>query len=93
MEEIKNKAEKLEKTEEEKVSGGYVHERPGASFPFVVVNDYDGSVIGRYKTKEEAEASAKNWGLSARVLTDKEYGELIGSGELGKIISNFGDKI
>ena len=41
MEEIKNKAEKLERSEEEKVSGGYVHERPGASFPFVVVNDYD----------------------------------------------------
>ena len=37
MEEIKNKAEKLEKSEEEKVSGGYVHERPGAPFPVVVV--------------------------------------------------------
>ena len=77
MEEIKNKAEKLERSEEEKVSGGYVHERPGAPFPFVVVNDYDGSVIGRYKTKEEAQASAQNWGVSARVLTDKEYCNLI----------------
>ncbi|MBQ2671462.1 MAG: hypothetical protein IJG00_01445 [Clostridia bacterium] len=82
MEEIKNKAEKLERSEEEKVSGGYVHERPGASFPFVVVNDYDGSVIGRYKTKEEAEAAAKNWRLSARVLTNKEYTDLIDSGKL-----------
>ena len=82
MEEIKNKAEKLEKTEEEKVSGGYVHERPGASFPFVVVNNYDRSVIGLYKTKEEAEAAAKNWGLSVRVLTDKEYTDLMDSGKL-----------
>ena len=82
MEEIKNKAEKLERSEEEKVSGGYVHERPGASFPFVVVNDYDGSVIERYKTKEEAEAAAKNWRLSARVLTNKEYTDLIDSGKL-----------
>ena len=82
MEEIKNKAEKLEKTEVEKVSGGYVHERPGAPFPFVVVNDYDGSVLGRYKTKEEAEASAKNWGLSARVLTNKEYTDLIDAGKI-----------
>lgn len=82
MEEIKNKAEKLERSEEEKVSGGYVHERHGAPFPFVVVNDYDGSVLGRYKTKEEAEASAKNWGLSAKVLTNKEYTDLVDSGKL-----------
>lgn len=85
MEEIKNKAEKLERSEEEKVSGGYVHERPGMPFPFVVVNDYDGSVIGRYKTKEEAQASAKNWGISARVLTDNEYNDLVITGELGKM--------
>lgn len=82
MGEIKNEAEKLERSEEEKVSGGYVHERPGAPFPFVVVNDYDGSVLGRYKTKEEAEASAKNWGVSAKVLTNKEYTDLVDSGKL-----------
>lgn len=94
MEEIKNKAEKLKDTEVEKVSGGYVHHRPGMpSFEYVVVDDRDGDVVGRYKTQEEAQEAAKNWKLSSRVLTDEEYLDLQLTGELGKAASRMGNKI
>ncbi len=94
MEEIKNKAEKLSETETEKVSGGYVHHRPGMpSFEYVVVDDRDGDVVGRYKTKEEAQEAAKNWKLSSKVLTDEEYFDLQLTGELGKAASRMGNKI
>lgn len=80
MEEIKNKTEKLEKNEEEKVSGGYIHNRPNSVFKYVLVSDNYGNVIARYKTLEEAQEAAKALAdksysapVSTKILTDEEF--------------------
>ncbi len=79
MEEIKNKAEKLERSEEEKVSGGYVIQR---SKLYLLVSDIGGWVLGEYKSIDEAQDAAKAQGISAKIITFDEYNNLKNSDTL-----------
>lgn len=82
MKENKNKAEKLNKKEEEKVTGGYIYCRPddpsgkiSNRFKYVLLND-TGHTIGKYETLDEALYFAALNSVSPKVLTDDELFEL-----------------
>lgn len=78
MKENKNKAEKLNKKEEEKVTGGYIHydQNSKAPFKYVLLKDSGKKIIGKYETLDEALYFAALNGVSPKVLTDDEYFEL-----------------
>ena len=78
MKENKNKAEKLNKKEEEKVTGGYIYciQNPGTHFKYALIKDTGHKTIGEYETLEEAMYYAGLNGVSPRVLTDNELLEL-----------------
>ena len=56
-------ATKLDPEELSKVAGGYVYgSGEDRSKPWEVINDYDGSVLARFATKEEAVQAAQIYG-------------------------------
>ena len=72
--------QEIDASELENVSGGYIYNTQGKSGlpdkPWEVLDDGDGTVVGRYKTKDEAIESATTKRQSRKQLNHKEASEL-----------------
>ena len=64
-EDIKN----LNTDELKEVSGGTIFAH-GADkeYPWEIISDFNGNVLGKYRTREDAEEAAKKMGVSTRLV-------------------------
>ena len=78
-EESKKEAQDAELNLEElgEVAGGLIV-KPGGIYPYRIVDDTTGEVLGQWWSKKNAEEYADNHGLSREIITPEEYKKRFG---------------
>ena len=75
----KNGIKALTEKDLENVSGGFVYQNPnGGDTPFELIDDMDGSVLGRFSSEHDCRNSAKLNGLNTRSITTDELNKIRG---------------